>query len=327
MQVIAVQDPQIRKFSFDWPRGVNLDHKVILSFGGAGNLAETFHYAAAACGAVPLLSDVLPSDPVRQAEAGAKAERIVRNVRGINPAVPAEWYAGDVTSPADVAKTLEHVKERFGRIDVVVNFAGVSHPPFDLYKDNPDDMVATFRKVNDINLNGAFIVTLNAARQMIPQRRGHIIHLCSSGSRCSLYGVYAYNATKHAVEGLIKTAAAQLAPFGVRVNGVAPGTVETDLNSALLKGPDGRFKPRAKSILAHTPTKRFASPEGVAETLTALCVDQRHLTGNVLFADDGYVIEGHSWPEGNEALYTGSSALEALFERLKEDYPPERSEA
>ena len=103
----------------------------------------------------------------------------------------------------------------------------------------------------------------------------------------------------------------------------ARGTVETDLNSALLREPDGTFKPRAKSILAHTPSKRFASREGVAETLTALCVDQRHLTGNVLFADDGYVIEGHSWPEGNEALHLGFSALETLFERLKEDYPPE----
>jgi len=325
MQVISVQDLQAERFLFDWPRGVNLEHKTILSFGGGGNLSETFQYAAAACGAVPLLSDVLPSDSSRCTEIKAKLERIVANLRAINPAAPAEWYAGDVTSSVDVAGVLAHVKKSFGRIDVVVNFAGVSHQPFDLYKDNPDDMVAIFRKVNDINLSGAFIVTLNAARVMIPQRSGHIIHLCSSGSRCSLYGSYAYNATKHAVEGLIKTAAAQLAPFGVRVNGVAPGTVETDLNAALLREPDGRFKPRAKSILAHTPTKRFASREGVAETLTALCLDQRHLTGNVLFADDGYVVEGHSWPEGNEALYAGFPTLEALFERLGTDYPRETS--
>ena len=323
MQVMTVQDPQTDRFSFDWPQGVNLDRKTILSFGGGGNLAETFQYAAAACGAIPLLSDILPSDSVRRAEAKAKIERIVRNLRAINPAAPAEWFMGDITSSADVAGILERVKRSFGRVDVVVNFAGVSHQPFDLYKDNSDDIVATFRKVSDINLSGAFIVTLNAARVMIPQRTGHIIHLCSSGSRCSLYGVYAYNATKHAVEGLIKTAAAQLAPFGVRVNGVAPGTVETDLNSALLRESDGRFKPRAKSVLAHTPTKRFASREGVAETLTALCIDQRHLTGNLLFADDGYVIEGHSWPEGNDALYAGFPALEALFSRLEIEYPRE----
>ena len=323
MQVMSVQSPQAGRNSFDWPRGVNLDRKVILSFGGGGNLAETFQYAAVACGAVPLLSDVLPLDPVRRPAAVQELERIVGNLRAINPAVPAEWYLGDVTSSADVAGILEYVKKAYGSVDVVVNFAGISHQPFDLSKDNPDDMVTTFRKVSDINLCGAFIVTLNAARCMVPQRSGHIIHLCSSGSRCSLYGVYAYNATKHAVEGLIKTAAAQLAPFGVRVNGVAPGTVETDLNSALLREADGRFKPRARSILAHTPTKRFASREGVAETLTALCVDQRHLTGNVLFADDGYVIEGHSWPQGNEALYAGYPALESLFDRLKIYYPPE----
>ncbi len=325
MQVISVQDPHAGRFSFPWRQEVNLGKRIILCFGGGGNLAETFQYAAAACGAIPLLSDVLPSDPVRQTEMRTKLEKIVSNIRAINPSVPSEWYRGDITSPADVAGILEHVKKTFGRLDVVVNFAGVSHRPFDLFQDDPEEMVATFKRVNDINLNGAFILTLSAARLMIPQRSGHIIHLCSSGSRCSLYGSYAYNATKHAVEGLIKTAAAQLAPFGVRVNGVAPGTVETDLNSALLRESDGRFKSRARSILAHTPTKRFATREGVAETLTALCVEQQHLTGNVLFADDGYVIEGHSWPEGNEALYAGFSELQSLYDRLEKDYPPEAS--
>jgi len=325
MQVMSARGLNGEEFHFDWPRSVNLDGKVILSFGGGGNLAETFQYAAAACGAVPLVSDVIPSDPNRRAEARAKLDRIVGNLKAVNPDVPLEWYMGDVTSREDVAAVLDHVKRSFGRVDVVVDFAGVSHQPFDLCADDPEEMVAAFRKVNDLNLAGAFIVTLCAARVMVPQRSGQIIHLCSSGSRCSLYGSYAYNATKHGVEGLIKTAAAQLAPFGVRVNGVAPGTVETELNSALLRDSEGGLKPRAKSILAHTPTKRFASREGVAETLTTLCVEQRHLTGNILFADDGYVVEGHSWPDGNEALYAGFPVLEALFDGLNKKYPPESS--
>jgi 3-oxoacyl-[acyl-carrier protein] reductase len=156
---------------------------------------------------------------------------------------------------------------------------------------------------------------------MIPRRKGHIILLCSSASRLSLYGVYGYNASKHGVEGLVKTAAAQLAPFGVRVNGIAPGTVITDLNRRLEYNPDGSLGPRGLAVLAHTPTKRFATREGVAETLLAMCVEQRHFTGNVVFPDDGYIVEGHSWPEGNEALFGGGERLEALFRELEERYP------
>jgi NAD(P)-dependent dehydrogenase (short-subunit alcohol dehydrogenase family) len=206
-------------------------------------------------------------------------------------------------------------------VDIAVDFAGISHPPFDLVADEPAEMLEYFRRVVEVNLTGAFVVTLAAARHMVPRRRGHIIHLCSSASRLSLYGTYAYNATKHGVEGLVKTAAAQLAPFGVRVNGIAPGTVETNLNRSLLRDADGDYRPRALSILAHTPTKRFLTREGVAETLMAMCLEQRHFTGNVVFADDGYNVEGHSWPEGNIALYKGSEALQELLGEFKSVYP------
>ena len=128
-------------------------------------------------------------------------------------------------------------------------------------------------------------------------------------------------AGKHGVEGLVKTAAAQLAPYGVRVNGIAPGTVITDLNRHLSFTEAGEPKPRARSILAHTPTKRFASADGVAETIMAMCVEQRHLTGNVIFPDDGYVIEGHSWPEGNMALYESAEALDSLYEEIEKNFP------
>jgi 3-oxoacyl-[acyl-carrier protein] reductase len=323
MRIIQVSTINSGTFSFDWPRKVNLDNKVVLIFGGGGNLAETFSYAAAVCGAVPVVSDVLPADPTREKQALEKLSGIVANLSSLSANVPLHWYAGDITLLADVEQTITEVKKRFGRIDIVVNFAGITHNPFDLYKDDPAEMVATFKKVNDINLNGSFIVTTCAARVMIPQRSGHIIHLCSSGSRCSLYGVYAYNATKHGVEGLIKTAATQLAPFNIRVNGVAPGTVESDLNRTLLRDAEGRHKPRAMSILAHTPSKRFATREGVAESVIALCLEQRHLTGNVLFVDDGYVVEGHSWPEGNQALYAGPAELETLFKKMANEYPRE----
>jgi NAD(P)-dependent dehydrogenase (short-subunit alcohol dehydrogenase family) len=164
-------------------------------------------------------------------------------------------------------------------------------------------MRADWDRVLAVNLTGAFNITAMMAELFVRQRHGHLIHLCSNASRVSLYGSHAYVASKHGLEGLIRSAAAQLARHGVRVNGLAPGTVETDLNRDLLRGPDGRPSLRAASILAHTPTKRFATVEGIVESAIALCLPQRHLTGNVIFCDDGYNVEGHSWPEGTRDVY------------------------
>ncbi|MFP4431826.1 MAG: SDR family NAD(P)-dependent oxidoreductase, partial [Spirochaetaceae bacterium] len=239
----------------------------------------------------------------------------------LGPAPPLVMLA-DVTDPEDVTAAAEAAVERFGAVDVAVDFAGMHHRTLDLATEDIGEMVEIFRKVIDLNLTGAFVFTAVLGQLMVRQRKGHIIHLCSSGSRASLYGSYAYNASKHGLEGLVRTAAAQLAPYGVRVNAVAPGTVVTDLNKHLSFTEEGEPKPRAKSILAHTPTKRFATAEGVAETLLSMCVPQRHLTGNLIFPDDGYVVEGHSWPEGNVALYESAEALDALYREIDERFPP-----
>ena len=228
----------------------------------------------------------------------------------------------DVTVLNDVLETAEKIYAQLPRVDTVINFTGVHHPPMDFFKQDPQKMAEDFLRVMNVNTTGAFYLTLAFAKQMVARRHGHIIHLCSDGSRLSLYGSYAYNASKHAVEGLVKTAAAQLAPFNVRVNGVAPGTVETPLNRHLLRSEDGQhYSPRAVSILAHTPTKKFATLDGISETIAAMCVPQKHFTGNVVFCDDGYNIEGHSWPLGNQALFKGEQALQTLFQDLSKEYP------
>jgi len=230
---------------------------------------------------------------------------------------------GDVTSLSSLTAAAADAFRLLGRVDTVLNFSGTHHKPMDLVKDNPVDLMREFERVVQVNLTGAFLITAVFSRRLVAQRHGHLIHLCSNASRLSLYGSYAYNASKHGLEGLIKTAAAQLAPFGVRVNGIAPGTVETDLNRQLLRGEGkaGGLSARAASILAHTPTKRFATLEGITETVIAMCAPQRHLTGNIVFCDDGYNVEGHSWPEGNRAVYDGADALDALYSRLEKEYP------
>ena len=294
----------------------------ILAFGGGGGLARPFLTGAAASGARIAIVEKLP-------ETGAEGEAAAEPLKAFAGELAqvcghaVTVLGADVTDESEVAEAVGRIEELYGRIDVGVDFAGVAHTPFDLPQTDLSRSAAEFRKVLEINLTGAYIITAALARVMAPRRSGQIIHLCSNGSRVSLYGSYGYNASKHGVEGLVKTAAAQLAPLGVRVNAIAPGTVETDLNRfTLLRNRDGSFKPRAKSILAHTPTKRFATAEGVAATLLAMCIPQPHLTGNVIFADDGYNIEGHSWPEANEALY--ADRLEELLAGLDARYPREK---
>jgi NAD(P)-dependent dehydrogenase (short-subunit alcohol dehydrogenase family) len=256
-----------------------LEGQRIVVFGAAGTLGSAFVAAAREHGASCLAVDL------RKVELGVPYRR------------------ADVTSAADLA-ALVHELERAGdRIDVAINFAGIHQRTMELGVDDPENLVMAWRSVIETNLTGAFLITAALAQLFVRQRHGHIIHLCSNGSRLALYGSHAYVASKHGVEGVIRSAAAQLARHGVRVNGLAPGTVETDLNRHLLRDDSGRPSLRAAAILAHTPTKRFCSIAGVMESAIALCVPQRHLTGNVVFCDDGYNVEGHSWPEGTRAVY------------------------
>ncbi|MFP3958790.1 MAG: SDR family NAD(P)-dependent oxidoreductase [Spirochaetaceae bacterium] len=315
METVTISYRNDVPFTYEPPAKVDLGGKTVLLFGGAGSLAEVFAYALAASGARVALADADPAEDAARQALTERVERTAANVaditaRGAAPPV----FLASVTDYAETEAVVRETERRLGSIDVGIDCAGVHHRPFDLTADEPAELVSEFRRVSEVNLTGAFIVTTALARAMAPRRTGHIIHLCSNGSRRSLYGSYAYTAGKHGLEGLVKTAAAQLAPLGVRVNGIAPGTVETPLNRHMLRNPDGTLTARAKSILAHTPTKRFADRQGVAATLLALCVPQPHLTGNVVFADDGYNVEGHSWPDGNVALY--ANRIDALFERL-----------
>lgn len=246
-------------------------------------------------------------------------------VIGLNaPEINAPFFYADIGSLTELTGAADKAISTLGGLDTVVNFAGIHHQPMDFFKDDPCALLSEYCRVMNVNLTGAFLATMIFSKRMVARRHGHIIHICSNATRLALYGSYAYNISKHGLEGLIKTAAAQLAPFGVRVNGIAPGTVETPMNRSLLRSSEqGDYSLRAATILAHTPTKKFATLEGITETILATCIPQSHLTGNVIFCDDGYNIEGHSWPAGNAALYGGSEKLEELYSNLEREYPRE----
>jgi len=240
------------------------------------------------------------------------------NIGRTNPNISGlDHIDADIKDIDSIQNSIEKILLNIEKIDVVINFIGTHHTPMNFLDGDPVQLINDFERVIEINLISAFSITMLFGKSMMLKKHGHIIHLCSNASRLSLYGSYAYNASKHGVEGLIKTAATQFAPYRVRVNGVAPGTVETDLNRKLLRNSsNNNFTKRATSILAHTPTKKFATLEGITESLIATCIPQRHLTGNLIFCDDGYNVEGHSWPDGNLALFEGEVSLNKLFSDL-----------
>ena len=218
------------------------------------------------------------------------------------------FYKTELTDSIKFLETVEMIFLKHNKVDVVINFIGTHHKPMDFEFDDLNEDLLKFKHVMDVNVNFAFLITMGFSKHMISNKYGHILHLCSNASRLSLFGSYGYNASKHALEGLIKTAAAQLAHHNIRVNGIAPGTVISELNRNMLIN-DGKLTNRALSILAHTPTKRFCDADGISETILAACQPQRHLTGNIIFCDDGYNIEGHSWPDGNALLYKEKKEL------------------
>ena len=213
------------------------------------------------------------------------------------------WKFTDVTDERLVAEAVDYSISCLSKIDVVINFSGVHHQVLEVGTNSLEDFLDAYNHCMDVNVKGAMLITAAFGETLISQRSGHLIHFCSNASNLSLYGSHAYTISKHALVGLIKSFATQFARHGVRINGIAPGTVETPLNRHLLRDSEGNLGPRAKSILSHTPSKRFIDLEGIVESLWALSVPQRHLTGNVIYCDDGYNVEGHSWPEGNLKIY------------------------
>ena len=131
----------------------------------------------------------------------------------------------DVTSESDVARLVEAAIEQFGRIDVLVNNAGVNIPPIDSVHVDPAD----WRKIIEVNLTGAFLCARAALPHMIDRRSGAILNISSSGGRLGAAGRGPYRASKAALINFTETLAAEVSTKGIRVVCLCPGGVDTDM--------------------------------------------------------------------------------------------------
>lgn len=203
-------------------------------------------------------------------------------------------YCADVLIQESLEEVAAQIKEKFGRIDVLVNaaggnMAGATIPPdktvFDLE-------IEAFRKVVDLNLFGTVLPTMIFAKLMVEHKKGSIINISSESAIRPLTRVVGYSASKAAVTNFTKYMATELATKfgeGLRVNAMAPGFFLTEQNRALMTNPDGSLTARGEKIIAHTPFGRFGNPDELFGTLHWLASDaSKFVTGTMIVIDGGF---------------------------------------
>ena len=191
----------------------------------------------------------------------------------------AEFVKADVRRDEDVRALVDRTVERFGRLDVAVNNAGTEGKSGPLTEQTADSYAATF----DTNVLGVVLSLKHELRVMLAQKSGSIINLSSTMGHRGAPGASMYVASKHAVEGLTKSAALEGAAFGVRVNAVAPGPVQTDLLDRFIGSEE-----RRAALIAGIPAKRVGKPEEIAQTIVFLASDKvAYLTGQVIAVNGG----------------------------------------
>lgn len=198
------------------------------------------------------------------------------------------FFVADVGQRSDVEAMMAATLARFGRIDILVNNAGVTHAAefLDLHEDDFDRVIRT-------NLKSMFLCGQAAAREMVRQGGGCIINMSSVNSELAIPNQVPYVVSKGGINQLTRVMALALAPHGIRVNAIAPGTILTELaRTAVMGSPDARH-----TILSRTPLGRCGEPEEVAGVAAFLASsDASYMTGEILFVDGGRMALNYTVP-------------------------------
>lgn len=240
---------------------MRFNDKVVMVTGGAAGIGRVTAEAFAREGARLAICDVNP-------EAGEAA------ARSLGP--EASFEKVDVAGEEAVAAWADRVVARYGRIDVLVNNAGITRDALLLRMKTSD-----WDAVMAINLKGAFLCTKSVVRHMAQQRAGRIVNVASVVGVVGNAGQANYVASKAGLIGFTKTVAREFAGRGITVNAVAPGFIETQMTAVL----SDKIK---QSFLAQIPQGRAGTPQDVADAILFLASDQAaYLTGQVLHVSGG----------------------------------------
>ncbi|MEO0432760.1 MAG: 3-oxoacyl-[acyl-carrier-protein] reductase [Cyanobacteria bacterium J06656_5] len=213
---------------------------------------------------------------VNYARSSAAADEVVAEITQAGGSAIA--LQADVSQEAQVDALVKATKDKFGRIDVLVNNAGITRDTL-LLRMKPADWQA----VIDLNLTGVFLCTRAVAKIMLKQRSGRIINISSVAGLMGNPGQANYSAAKAGVIGFTKTVAKEMAGRSVTVNAVAPGFIETDMTNEL---------PNTEEILKYIPLGRYGQVSEVAGLIRFLAADPAaaYITGQVMNVDGGMVM-------------------------------------
>lgn len=255
--------------SFDWKKAFSLEGKRALVTGGAAGIGQAIAVALAASGAdVAFTTHSRPGDETKAAiEAHGRKAKDVHVDLGKLDASGAE-------------ATMEKLEAEFGAIDILVNNAGIIRRA-DVAVHGEED----WRAVLSTNLDSVWYLSQAAARRMQSRKHGRIIMIASLLSFQGGIRVPGYTASKHAVAGLTKALANELAAHNVTVNAIAPGYIATDNTTALRADAD-----RSRQILERIPAGRWGEAEDIAGTAVFLASPAaNYVTGAVLNVDGGWL--------------------------------------
>ena len=206
-----------------------------------------------------------------------EGKKLVAELRKLG--AEAEFVRSDVRHEEDLRSLVDKTVARFGRLDAAVNCAGTEGTLGPVTEQTAETYAATF----DTNVLGTLLSMKHEMRVMLAQGNGSIVNVSSTYGRTGAAGASVYSASKHAVEGLTKSAALEAASSGVRVNMVAPGPIDTGLLNRFT-GTDER----KASLAATVPLKRAGRPEEIAQTIVFLASDKASfITGASYLVDGG----------------------------------------
>jgi NAD(P)-dependent dehydrogenase (short-subunit alcohol dehydrogenase family) len=247
----------------------SLDGEVAVVIGGGGVLAGAMADGLAAAGAMVAIAGRT------QENADARANAIVA------AGGQAIGIQCDVTSKADLQKVLARVLERFGKVDILINAAGVNSatPFFEITEEE-------WQRIIDIDLKGVFLACQVFGKAMVDAGNGgSIINISSASSGPPLSRVFTYGVAKGGVNQITQFLARELAPNGIRVNAILPGFFPAEQNRKVLT-PE-----RVASILSHTPMKRFGEAAELVGATVYLASRKAssYVTGSTLRVDGGFL--------------------------------------